>query len=73
MVKRHYAKYYKNDSSKITLLSELEAYDIVKCYADEPRKRMYQCSLDDPVKCGIWMVWGWNEQKRKRGRQKKAL
>jgi len=72
-IKRHYAKYLKNDSGHIVLLTEEAAYDIVKSHVLEPRKRMYQTNLNDPIKCGIWMVWGWNETitKKKRGRQSK--
>lgn len=66
MLKRKYAKFLKNDPSHIVLLTEAETYDIVKCYVEEPRKRMYQCNLNDPIKCGIWYVWGWNEQTTKR-------
>lgn len=65
MVKRYYAKYYKNNPSKIILLSEIEAYDTVKSYTMDPRRRMQECSLKNSIKCGIWIIWGWNRQPKK--------
>lgn len=38
------------------------AYDIIKSYTADPRSRMKTATSDNPAKCGIWLVWGFEEE-----------
>ena len=58
----NWAKTYKNDSCRIFEISEEEAMELIKKHIFEAdiRKRIESADQDNPIRCGIWLVWGWS-------------